>query len=60
MNLTEDALYSIVEDLCTFILKEVIPVEGKYQDPTSTLARPKFRMLIEISKLLLDKIVIRA
>ena len=28
-NLTEAALYGIVEDLCTFILKEVIPAEGK-------------------------------
>jgi hypothetical protein len=40
MNLTKDALYIIVEDLCIFILKEVIPVEGKYQDPTGTLVRP--------------------
>jgi hypothetical protein len=28
-NLTEAALYGIVEDLCTFILKEVILAEGK-------------------------------
>jgi hypothetical protein len=30
-------LYGIIEDLCTFILKEVIPVEGNYHDATSNL-----------------------
>jgi hypothetical protein len=50
-NLTEVALYGIVEDLCTFILKEVIPAEGKYHDASSTLAMPEFRILTEASKL---------
>jgi hypothetical protein len=27
--MTEGALYGIIEDLCKFILKEVIPVEEK-------------------------------
>jgi hypothetical protein len=43
--MTEGALYGIIEDISTFILKEVIPVEGKYHDDTSTLARPEFRVL---------------
>jgi hypothetical protein len=47
----EGALYVIIEDLCTFILKEVISVEGKYHDGDGTLARPKCRVLIEISRL---------
>jgi len=31
-HITEKALYNIVEDVCTFILKYVIPCEGKYHD----------------------------
>jgi hypothetical protein len=54
-NLTEDALYSIVEDLCTFILKEVILAEGKYHDASNTLAIPEFRILTEISRLSLKR-----
>jgi hypothetical protein len=53
--MTEDALYNIVEDLCTFLLKEVIPCEGKYRDATSVLARPEFRPLTEISSLSLSR-----
>jgi hypothetical protein len=44
-NLTGGVLYGIVEDLCTFILKEIIPAEGKYHDASSTLATPEFRIL---------------
>jgi hypothetical protein len=51
MHMTEGALYSIIEDLCTFLLKEVIPCEGKYHDATGTLARPEFRILTESSRL---------
>jgi hypothetical protein len=51
----EGALYGIIEDLHTFILKEVIPVEGKYHDATSTLDRPEFRVLTEISRLSLSR-----
>jgi hypothetical protein len=43
--LTEGALYGIIEDLCAFIMKDVILVEGKYHDATGTLARAKFRVL---------------
>jgi hypothetical protein len=50
--LIEGVLYGIVEDLCTFILKEVIPGEGKYHDASSTLlAMPEFRILTEVSRL---------
>jgi hypothetical protein len=52
--MTEGALYGIIEDLCTFILKEMIPVEGKYHDDTSILARPEFRVLTEINRLSLS------
>jgi hypothetical protein len=50
-NLTEVALYGIVEDRCTFILKEVISGEEKYHDASCTLAIPEFRILIEVSRL---------
>jgi len=53
--MTQDALYNIVEDLCTFILKEVIPCEGKYHDATSVLGRPDYRVLTEISRLNLSQ-----
>jgi hypothetical protein len=49
--MTEGALYGIVEDLFTFILKEVIPAEGKYHDASSILAMPEFRILTEVSRL---------
>jgi hypothetical protein len=54
-NLTEGALYGIVEDLCTFILKEVIPAEGRYHDASGTLVLPEFRILTEISRLSLSQ-----
>jgi hypothetical protein len=53
--MTEGALYNKIEDLCLFILKEVIPNEGKYHDATSTLAKPEYRVLIEISRLNLSR-----
>jgi hypothetical protein len=34
-----------IEDLCTFIMKEAIPVNEKYHNATGTLARPEFRVL---------------
>jgi hypothetical protein len=46
--MTQATLYNIVEDLCSFILKEVIQYEGKYHDATSILARLEFRVLTEI------------
>jgi hypothetical protein len=54
VNMTKGALYNIIEDLCTFIMREVIPVEGKCHDATCTLARPEFRVLIDISRLSLS------
>jgi hypothetical protein len=54
-NLTKSALYGIIEDLCTFILKEVIPAEGKYHDASGALTRPEFRILTEVSRLYLRR-----
>jgi hypothetical protein len=53
--MTERALYNIVEDQCSFLLKEVIPCDGKYHDATSVLARPEFRQLTEIRSLSLSR-----
>jgi len=43
----ERALDNIVEDICSFLMKHVIPREGKYQDDESQLSRPQFRVLTE-------------
>jgi len=48
-------LYAIVEDLCTFILKEVIPDEGKFHADRSVLAKPEYRALTDIIGLKLRK-----
>jgi hypothetical protein len=48
----EGVLYGIIEDLCTFILKEVIPAKEKYYDASSTLVRLEFRILTGVSRLL--------
>ena len=53
--MTEGALYGIIKDLCTFILKEVISVEGKYHDVIGTLARLEYRVLTKISRLSLSR-----
>jgi hypothetical protein len=53
-NMIEGALYNIIEDLCTFIMREVTLVEGNYHDGTCTLARPEFRTLTDISRLSLS------
>jgi len=53
--MTEGALYSKVEDLCTFLLREVIPCDVKYHDATSVLARPEFREPREIRRLSLSR-----
>jgi hypothetical protein len=50
--LIKGALYGIIENLYTFILKEAIPAEGKYHDASGTLARPNFRILTEVSRLI--------
>jgi hypothetical protein len=41
-------------------LRKVLPTEGKYHGATSILARPEFRILIEISRLNLSRDSIRA
>lgn len=41
-------LPNIARDICSFILKEVIPCEVKYLDATSVLTRPKYRKLIKL------------
>jgi hypothetical protein len=53
--MTQGALYGIIKDLCPLIMKEVIPLEGKYHDATSTLARSEFKALTEISRLSLSR-----
>jgi hypothetical protein len=53
--MTERALYNIVEDLCSFILKEVIPCDEKYHDATNVLTRLEYRMLTDISRLQLSR-----
>jgi len=53
--MTQGVLYNIVEDLCTFILKEVIPCKGKYHDATSVLVRPHYTVVMEISRLNLSR-----
>ena len=54
-HMTQGSLYNIVEDLCTFILKEVIPCKGKYHNATSILARPDYKVLTKISRLNLSR-----
>jgi len=54
-SMSEATLYNIVEDLYKFMLREVIPSEGKYHDRTSALAKPKYGALREISRLKLTR-----
>ena len=51
----EHALDNIVEDIFSFLMKHVIPREGKYHDDEIQLFRTQFRVLTEISKLKLTK-----
>jgi hypothetical protein len=51
----EGALYNIGKDMCSFILKELIPCEEKYQDTTSVLARLEFKALIKFSRVNLSQ-----
>ena len=55
VHITEKALHNIVEDVCTFIFKHVIPCEGKYHGHDSELSKPEFRMLTETSRLNLTR-----
>jgi len=54
-RMDEHALDNIVEDICSFIMKQVIPRDGKYHDDESQLSWAQFRVLTEISKLKLTK-----
>ena len=54
-RMDERALDNIVEDIYSFIMKHVIPREGKYHDDESQLSRPQFWVLTEISNLKLTK-----
>jgi len=54
-SVSETTLYNIVEDICKFILREVIPSEEKYHDRTSILAKPEYRSLRQISRLKLTR-----
>jgi hypothetical protein len=49
--MTQGALYNIIKDLCSFVLKEVIPCKGKYHDAANVLARLEFRVLTKSSRL---------
>jgi len=54
-SMNEAILYNIVEDLCKFMLREVISSEGKYHDRTSALAKHEYGALREISRLKLTR-----
>jgi len=54
-RINERTLYNIVEDLCLFLLKQVISMEGKYHDHESELSKPEFRVLTEIYRLNLTR-----
>jgi len=54
-SMSEATLYNIVEDLYKFIMREVIPSEGKYHNRISTLAKPEYGALREISRLKLTR-----
>jgi hypothetical protein len=58
-RMNERALEHIFEHLCLFLLKHVIPHEGKYHDHDSPLSKPEFRVLTEITRLNLLNRVIR-
>jgi len=54
-RMDECALDNIVEDICSFLMKHVIPREGKYHDDESQLSMPQFWVLTEIGKLKFTK-----
>jgi hypothetical protein len=54
-KINEKTLYEMVEDVCTFLLKHVIPHEGKYHDHTSTISLPQYGVLTELSRLGLSR-----
>jgi hypothetical protein len=54
-HMAEGALYNIIEDICSFLLRKVILCEGKYHNAMSILANIEFRVLTEISRLNLSR-----
>jgi len=54
-SISEATLYNIVENLCKFMSREVIPNEGKYHDRTSALGKHEYGALREISRLKLTR-----
>jgi len=48
---TPKTMDNIVEDLCSFIMKEIIPTDGAYFDPEGELGSDKFRVLTDIAAL---------
>jgi hypothetical protein len=46
---------NICEDMSRFIMKEIIHYEGKYHDPEFELAQPRYRDLVDIGRLELNK-----
>jgi len=52
---TPKTLEDIVADLCSFIMREIIPTDGAYFDHEGDLASDNFRVLIDIAGLNLKR-----
>lgn len=55
MHMNKGGLYAICTDMCSFIMREIIPCSRRYHDATSELAKPEKRWLTEIEKLNLKR-----
>ena len=53
-RLQNQKLMNICEDFSRFIMKEIIHFVGKYFDPESELARPRYQDLVDIARLELN------
>ena len=53
-TINEKALYQIVEDVCLFLIKQVISSVGKYHDYESELAKPEYDLFDEEKAHVLD------
>ena len=54
-TINEKTLYQIVEDVCLFLIKQVISSVGKYHDYESELAKPEYERLTEVYSLNLTR-----
>ena len=54
-HLQNKQLMNICEDMCRFIMKDIIHYKGKYHDDTSELAQLQYRDLVDIVRLELNK-----